>query len=51
MVGEGRTVQIDHCPRCSGVWLEHGEVQQLRSVKRHSLLKDVARDSHPPQMR
>lgn len=31
VVGAGPGVEIDICRRCGGLWLEHGEVQQLRS--------------------
>ena len=31
VVGAGPRVEIDICGRCGGLWLEHGEVQQLRS--------------------
>lgn len=32
--GSGSGLTIDRCARCGGVWLEHGEVQQLRSASR-----------------
>jgi Zn-finger nucleic acid-binding protein len=31
MVGATRQVEVDLCRRCGGIWLEHGEVQRLRS--------------------
>src|SRR5688572_231933 len=37
-VGPKGALQIDRCTRCGGVWLEHGEVQQLRAMgKGHAL--------------
>lgn len=27
-------VKIDECPECSGIWLDHGELEQLRRVNR-----------------
>ena len=27
-------VEVDHCPRCRGVWLDRGELDQLRRVNR-----------------
>ena len=30
-VGEERTVEVDLCGRCGGIWLEQGEVQALRA--------------------
>lgn len=29
-LGTGTPLEVDHCRRCGGMWLEHGEVQQLR---------------------
>lgn len=33
-VGARAPVEVDHCRRCGGLWLEHGEVQGLRAVPR-----------------
>ena len=30
-VGTQAPVEIDHCRRCGGVWLEHGEIPRLRA--------------------
>jgi Zn-finger nucleic acid-binding protein len=40
-IGPGGALQIDHCRRCGGVWLEHGEVQQMRTLKEHELWQQV----------
>ncbi len=40
-IGPGGALQIDRCRRCGGVWLEHGEVQQLRALKQTELLNRV----------
>jgi Zn-finger nucleic acid-binding protein len=29
VTSESRTIQIDHCPRCRGVWLDRGELEKL----------------------
>ncbi len=31
---ESENVKIDTCPKCSGVWLDAGELEQLRLVNR-----------------
>ncbi len=40
-VGPGGALLVDHCGRCGGVWLEHGEVQRLRAVPAAELWKRV----------
>lgn len=40
----GRGLVVDHCRRCGGVWLERGEVQQLRAVPQDELWRQVGRD-------
>lgn len=46
-VGPKDSLQIDHCRRCGGFWLEHGEVQQLRRISALELWKQVERRSEP----
>jgi Zn-finger nucleic acid-binding protein len=29
VTSERQTIQIDHCPRCRGVWLDRGELEKL----------------------
>jgi uncharacterized protein len=29
LMGERLTVQIDYCPKCRGIWLEKGKLDQL----------------------
>ena len=41
---------IDHCPRCGGVWFDHGEVQQLRRVDPAELWSKIAQRSEGHQM-
>ncbi|MGN6623926.1 MAG: zf-TFIIB domain-containing protein [Candidatus Nitrosocosmicus sp.] len=26
-------VEIDHCPRCKGVWLDRGELEKIASIQ------------------
>ncbi len=40
-VGASRTLEVDHCRRCGGIWLEPGEVQRLRSVPKRELWKRI----------
>ena len=42
-VGPGGALRIDHCGRCGGAWLEHGEVQRLRGMPAAELWKRVER--------
>ena len=42
---------LDHCPRCSGVWFDHGEVQQLRRVDPAELWSKIARQNEAHQMK
>ncbi len=34
------TLQIDHCPRCGGIWLDHGEADELRRLGTPRKLRD-----------
>lgn len=40
-VGPRRGVEVDRCRRCGGIWLEHGEVQQLRALPKGEVWKHV----------
>lgn len=31
-IADGSTLEIDHCPRCGGIWLDHGEADELRRL-------------------
>ncbi|HLL82845.1 MAG TPA: zf-TFIIB domain-containing protein [Longimicrobium sp.] len=31
-VADDPTLEIDHCPRCGGVWFDHGEADELRRL-------------------
>ena len=31
-IAGGSTLEIDHCPRCGGIWLDHGETDELRRL-------------------
>jgi Zn-finger nucleic acid-binding protein len=42
-VGEDAPVEIDHCGRCGGVWLEYGEVQLLRRQPAAALWTAIVR--------
>ena len=32
ITSESRNVQVDHCPRCQGVWLDRGELEKLVQI-------------------
>lgn len=40
-IGPGGALRVDHCGRCGGAWLEHGEVQRLRALPAAELWKRV----------
>ena len=40
--GSGRSLVLDYCPRCGGVWFELGEVQSLRAHTETSFWSSVA---------
>jgi Zn-finger nucleic acid-binding protein len=40
--GSGRTLVLDYCPRCGGVWFELGEVQSLRAHAETSFWSSIA---------
>jgi Zn-finger nucleic acid-binding protein len=42
MVGVQAPVEIDHCRRCGGVWLEHGEIPRLRLNPPEALWSEIA---------
>jgi Zn-finger nucleic acid-binding protein len=33
MLSNKNGVEIDHCPRCRGVWLDRGELEKLTSLQ------------------
>ncbi|HYG00266.1 MAG TPA: zf-TFIIB domain-containing protein [Candidatus Saccharimonadales bacterium] len=33
MLSNKNGVEIDHCPRCRGVWLDRGELEKLTSMQ------------------
>lgn len=35
--GPRPALEVDRCPRCGGIWLDHGEIQALRARARSSL--------------
>lgn len=41
-LGPGGELELDHCGRCGGIWLEHGEVQRLRDLPKAELWRHVA---------
>lgn len=41
-VGERGELQLDHCPRCGGVWFDAGEVQLLRGIRPETLWASIA---------
>lgn len=50
-VGPRKELQVDHCRRCGGLWLEHGEVQRLRALKQSELWTAVPRRAGLYRMR
>jgi Zn-finger nucleic acid-binding protein len=42
-IGPRGELQVDHCRRCGGVWLEHGEVQRLRALDESHLWSALRR--------
>ena len=50
-MGPEGTLLVDHCRRCGGLWLEHGEVQQLRAMPIAELWKQVEGRPEPFSMR
>ena len=45
-----REVELDECPGCGGVWLDHGELETLRSLFESEQHKDQAAHEHFAQM-
>lgn len=33
MLSSKNGVEIDHCPRCKGVWLDRGELEKLTNIQ------------------
>lgn len=50
-MGSKGALLVDHCRRCGGLWLEHGEVQQLRKLPIAELRKQVKGRPEPFSMR
>jgi Zn-finger nucleic acid-binding protein len=50
-VGPGGVLRVDHCGRCGGAWLEHGEVQRLRGMPAAELWKRVEKRDQRFRMR
>jgi Zn-finger nucleic acid-binding protein len=48
--GSAPPLVLDHCPRCGGVWFEHGEVQQLRRVDPAELWTKIVKRSEAHRM-
>ena len=50
-LGPSGDLQVDHCRRCGGFWLEHGEVQRLRALQASAVWTAVQRRTATFQMR
>lgn len=50
-LGAGGRLVVDRCHRCGGLWLEHGEVQQLRARKPDELWQKLERRDFPFHVR
>lgn len=48
-IGDAQELELDHCPRCGGIWFELGEVQRLRRQPSQTLWERVS--VHPPDSR
>ena len=48
--GSVAALVLDHCPRCGGVWFEHGEVQQLRRVDPAELWTKIVKRTEAHRM-
>jgi Zn-finger nucleic acid-binding protein len=44
-LGEKQELQLDHCPRCGGIWFDYGEVQKLRESREEELWQRVPQRS------
>jgi Zn-finger nucleic acid-binding protein len=46
VVLEIRSVEVDHCPSCGGVWLDGGELELLLegAANKHDLMTSLTRD-------
>lgn len=43
-------VELDECPGCAGIWLDHGELETIRSLFESEQHKDQAAHEHFAQM-
>lgn len=41
-------VEIDHCPKCKGVWLDRGELDKI--IERSSMLENEVLQPEPPHI-
>ena len=48
-VSERQGVEIDHCPRCRGVWLDRGELDRI--IERHVAYETGAGSRYPGEHR
>jgi uncharacterized protein len=46
LMAERRSVEIDYCPACRGVWLDRGELDKLIALE-----ADIPATSAPPRSR
>ncbi|MGK7872256.1 MAG: zf-TFIIB domain-containing protein [Xenococcaceae cyanobacterium] len=45
-----RKIEIDECPQCGGIWLDSGELQQIRELFPSSEAKNQAADEYFEQL-
>jgi Zn-finger nucleic acid-binding protein len=50
-IGADVPVEVDHCRRCGGMWLERGEVQRLRTVPAAQVRERIQWRPQPVPMR
>lgn len=48
-MGERRTVSIDYCPQCRGIWLEKGKLDQIIERSAASATPAMQRSAPPSQ--
>ncbi len=47
LMGERLTVEIDYCPQCRGIWLEHGKLDKI--IEQSTAFNKRQRDDDYPR--
>ncbi len=51
-IAERMGIEIDHCPKCRGIWLDRGELDKIIERSAEGLVTQAPlppRDSYPPR--